>query len=225
MILYFRDRAEAGRLLARRLKPDYANKPDVLVLALPRGGVPIAYQIAKVLHAPLDICVVRKLGVPGRKEVAMGAIGQGGIMELNQDLVAELKISDSAIKEVIVKEWQELERRERVYRGSRPLPDLSDRTIILVDDGIATGLTLKAALSIIKQQQPKKIVVAVPVAPPDICEELEAEVDKVVCLAAPEPFQAVSLWYEDFSATTDEEVCWLLAQNNQELKAVSDKLP
>ena len=224
MIRYFRDRAEAGRLLASRLKKDYANKPDVLVLGLPRGGLPVAYQIAKVLHAPLDICVVRKLGVPGRKEVAMGAITTGGIMELNQDLVAELKISDSAIKKVIVREWQELERREKVYRGDHPLPDLSDRTIILVDDGIATGLTLKAAISIIKQQQPKEIVVAVPVAPPDICEELEAEVNEFVCLVAPEPLRAVSLWYEDFSATTDEEVCRLLAQNTTHQEIASDKV-
>ena len=213
MIRYFRDRVEAGRLLASRLKPDYANKPDVLVLGLPRGGVPIAYQIAKVLHAPLDICVVRKLGVPGHKELALGAIGAGEIMELDENLVAELKISEKALKEVIVREWQELQRRERVYRGSRPVPDLSNRTIILVDDGIATGLTLKAAISIIKQQQPKEIVVAVPIAPPDIYEELEAKVEKVVCGATPEPFSAVSLWYEDFSPTTDEEVCMLLEQN------------
>ncbi|MDJ0746408.1 MAG: phosphoribosyltransferase [Xenococcaceae cyanobacterium MO_167.B27] len=213
MIRYFRDRKEAGRLLASLLKLDYANNPDVLVLGLPRGGVPVAYQIAKVLHAPLDICVVRKLGLPGRKEVAMGAIASPEIMELDEDLIAELKISEKALKEVIVRELQELQRRERVYRGSRPASNLSNRTIILVDDGVATGNTLKAAISIIKQQQPKEIVVAVPIAPPDIYEELEAEVEKVVCLAAPEPFRAVSLWYEDFSPTTDQEVCMLLEQN------------
>ncbi|MDJ0536011.1 MAG: phosphoribosyltransferase [Xenococcaceae cyanobacterium MO_207.B15] len=213
MIRYFRSRFEAGRLLARTLKPNYANNPDVLVLGLPRGGVPVAYQIAKLLHAPLDICVVRKLGLPGRKEVAMGAIASPEIMELDEGLIAELKISEKALKEVIVRELQELQRRERVYRGSRPAPNLSNRTIILVDDGVATGNTLKAAISIIKQQQPKEIVVAVPVAPPDIYEQLEAEVEKVVCLAAPEPFHAVSLWYEDFSPTTDEQVCMLLEQN------------
>ena len=223
MIQYFRDRSEAGRLLAKKLKPKYANKSDVLVLGLPRGGLPVAYQVASFLHAPLDICLVRKLGLPGRKEVAMGAIGAGGIMILDQNLVAELKISEQALKEVIVREWQELERRERVYRGSRPVPDLNNRTIILVDDGIATGLTLKAALSIVKQQQPKRIVVAVPIAPPNICKELETAVDEVVCLLTPEPFRAVSLWYEDFSATTDEEVCTLLAKNTTLKKEGGDK--
>lgn len=224
MIQYFRDRSEAGRLLAKKLKPKYANESDVLVLGLPRGGLPVAYQVASFLHAPLDICLVRKLGLPGRKEVAMGAIGTGGVMVLDKDLVAELKISEQAVKEVIVREWQELERRERVYRGSRPVPDLNNRTIILVDDGIATGLTLKAALSIIKQQQPKHIVVAIPIAPPDICKKLETAVDEVVCLLTPKPFRAVSLWYEDFSATTDEEVCTLLAQNTTSEKEASDKV-
>ncbi len=152
MIRQFRDRSEAGRLLAKKLKFDYGNKPDVLVLGLPRGGVPVAYEVAKVLHAPLDICLVRKLGVPRRQELAMGAIASGGIMVLNEDLVRKLKISDSALKQVLVREEQELERRERVYRGSRPVPDLSHRTIILVDDGIATGSTLKAAISTIRQQ-------------------------------------------------------------------------
>ncbi len=213
MIRYFRDRLEAGRLLAKKLKIDYANKPDVLVLGLPRGGVPVAYKVASVLHAPLDICVVRKLGEPGYKEVAMGAIGTGGIMLLERDVVEELKIDEKTLKHILVREWQELERREKVYRGSRPLPDLSERTIILVDDGIATGWSMKAAISIIKQQQPKEIVVAVPVAPPDIYEELKEEVDEVVCLIAPKPLRALSLWYEDFSPTTDEEVCRLLAEN------------
>ncbi len=185
MIRYFRDRVEAGGLLAQKLKVDYANKPDVLVLGLPRGGVPVAYQVAKVLHAPLDICLVRKLGEPGAKEIAIGAIGTGGIMLLAQDLVEELKIAEKTLKQIIVREWHELERREKVYRGSSPLPDLSERTIILVDDGIATGWSMKAAIS----------------------------VDEVVCLIAPKPFRAVSLWYEDFSPTTDEEVCTLLAQN------------
>ncbi|MDJ0682510.1 MAG: phosphoribosyltransferase [Xenococcaceae cyanobacterium MO_167.B52] len=213
MIRYFRDRVEAGRLLAKKLKIDYANKPDVLVLGLPRGGVPVAYQVAKVLNAPLDICLVRKLGEPGAKEIAMGAIGTGGIMLLAQDLVEELKIAEKTLKQIIVREWQELERREKVYRGSRPLPDLGNRTIILVDDGIATGWSMKAAISIVKQQQPKRIVVAVPIAFPDVYEELQEEVAQVVCLIAPKPLRAISLWYENFSPTTDEEVCRLLAEN------------
>ena len=213
MVRYFRARSQAGRLLAQKLKADYANQPDLLVLGLPRGGVPVADQVAKVLHAPLDICIVRKLGEPGHKEFAIGAIGTGGIMLLDSDLVEELKIESKTLKQIIVREWQELERREKVYRGSSPLPDLRDRTIILVDDGIATGWSMKAAISIVKQQQPKHIVVAVPIAFPDVYEELKAEVDEVVCLIAPKPFRAVSLWYEDFSPTTDEEVCRLLAEN------------
>ncbi len=220
MIRYFRDRSQAGRLLAQKLKADYANKPDVLVLGLPRGGVPPAYQVAKVLNAPLDICLVRKLGEPGAKEIAIGAIGTGGIMLLDSDLVEELKIAEKTLKQIIVREWQELERREKVYRGSRPLPDLSEHTIILVDDGIATGWSMKAAISIVKQQQPKRIVVAVPIAFPDVYEELKEEVDEVVCLIAPKPLRAISLWYEDFSSTTDEEVCRLLAQNTHKLKAL-----
>ena len=213
MTTQFRDRTEAGRLLAKQLKSNYANCPDLLVLGLPRGGVPVAYEIAQILHAPLDICIVRKLGVPGHKELAMGAIATGGIMVLNEDLVHSLKISQKAIEDIIVKEWQELERRDRLYRGSRPAPDLSHRTVILVDDGIATGSTLKAALSTIKQQQPKRIVIAVPVAPPDVYNELKAEVDEVVCLLTPKWLYAIGLWYDDFSPTSDEEVCNLLAQN------------
>ncbi|MDJ0678854.1 MAG: phosphoribosyltransferase [Xenococcaceae cyanobacterium MO_167.B52] len=220
MIRYFRDRSQAGRLLAKKLKINYANKPDVLVLGLPRGGVPVAYEVAPVLHAPLDICLVRKLGEPGAKEIAIGAIGTGGIMLLAQDLVEELKIAEKTLKQIIVREWQELERREKVDRGSRPLPDLSERTIILVDDGIATGWSMKAAISIVKQQQPKHIVVAVPIAFPDVYEELQEEVDEVVCLIAPKPLRAISLWYEDFSPTTDEEVCRLLAENTHKLKAL-----
>ncbi len=221
MTTQFRDRTEAGRLLAKQLKPNYANCPDLLVLGLPRGGVPVAYEIAQVLHAPLDICIVRKLGVPGHKELAMGAIATGGIMVLNEDLVYSLKISQKAIEEVIVREWQELERRDRLYRGSRPIPDLSHRTVILVDDGIATGSTLKAALSTIKQQQPKRIVIAVSVAPPDVYNELKAEVDEVVCLLTPKWLYAIGLWYDDFSPTSDEEVCNLLARNMHESRVTS----
>lgn len=207
----FRNRTEAGRLLAQRLKPTYANRSDVLVLGLPRGGVPVAFEVAKVLHTPLDICLVRKLGVPGHKELAMGAIATGDIMILNEEVVRSLSISQTAIEQVAASEQQELERRERAYRGDRPTPDLNQRTIILIDDGIATGSTFKAALTAIKQQQPKCIVAAVPVAPPDVCNQLKAEVDEVVCLSTPQRLSSISLWYEDFSPTTDEEVRYLLA--------------
>jgi len=221
MTKQFSDRTEAGRLLAKQLKPNYANCPDLLVLGLPRGGVPVAYEIAKVLHAPLDICIVRKLGVPGHKELAMGAIATGGMMVLNEDLVHSLGISQKSIEQVVVREWQELQRRDRLYRGSRPIPDLGHRTIILVDDGIATGSTLKAALSTIQQQQPKHIVIAVPVAPPDVCNELKAEVNEVVCLLTPKWLYSIGLWYDDFSPTSDEEVCNLLARNIHESRVSS----
>ena len=217
----FRNRTEVGRLLAKQLKPTYANRPDVLVLGLPRGGVPVAYEVAEVLHAPLDICLVRKLGVPRHQELAMGAIATGGIMVLNEALVRSLNISQKAIEQVAAREQQELERRARVYRGQRPVPDLSHRTIILVDDGIATGSTIKAAISTIKKQQPKRIIVAVPVAPPDVCQELKDEVDELVCLLTPEWLYSISLWYDDFSPTTDAEVRYLLARTMKESTATS----
>ena len=217
----FRNRTEAGRLLAKRLKSNYANLPDVLVLGLPRGGVPVAFEVAKVLQSPLDICIVRKLGVPGHKELAMGALATGGIMVLNEALVRSLSISQKALEEVATREQQELERRARVYRGDRPVPDLSHRTIILVDDGIATGSTIKAAISTIKQQQPEHIVVAIPVAPPAVCQELKDEVDEVVCLLTPEWLSAISLWYDDFSPTSDAEVRHLLARIMKEQTATS----
>ncbi|MEM8829853.1 MAG: phosphoribosyltransferase [Cyanobacteria bacterium P01_G01_bin.19] len=212
------DRIQAGRLLAQQLKPNYADHPDVSILALPRGGVPVAFEIAEILHAPLDVCIVRKLGVPGYQELAMGAIASEGTKVINEDLVRSLKISPIAIDIVTEREQRELERRDRLYRGSRPLLDLSDRTVIIVDDGIATGSTLKAALSTIKQQQPQRIVVAVPVAPPNVCRELEREVDEVVCLLTPRWFNSISLWYDDFSPTTDEEVRSLLARNVKQLE-------
>lgn len=213
----FRDRFDAGRLLAQQLKPNYDQGKDVIVLGLPRGGVPIASEIAKALHAPLDICIVRKLGVPENREVAMGAIASGGIMILNEDLIQSLNISQPELEEVIVREWQELERRERLYRGDRSMPNLHNHTVILVDDGMATGSTLKAALSVIKQQQPKEIVVAVPVAPPDVCDELKQEVDAVVCLLTPKYLYSISLWYTDFSPTSDQQVRELLAENISQL--------
>ncbi len=209
----FRNRTEAGKLLAKKLLPTYANRSDVIILGLPRGGVPVAYQVAKILHAPLDICLVRKLGIPGHKELAMGAIATGGIIFLNRDLVRRLKISQMAIEQVISREKQELQRREVLYRDTRPAPNLRDRTIILIDDGIATGSTIKSAISSIKQQEPNRIVVAVPVAPPDIFKILQDEVDDIVCLLAPEWLSSISLWYEDFSQTSDEEVRYLLTKS------------
>lgn len=218
MIERFHDRIQAGCLLAQKLKPTYGERTDVLILALPRGGVPVAFEIAEVLHVPLDICIVRKLGVPGHQELAMGAIAVGGTKVLDRDLVRSLEISPTAIAHVTEREQRELERRDRLYRGSRPVPHVSDRTVIVVDDGIATGSTLKAALSSIKQQHPKRIVVAVPVAPPDVCQELEREVDEVVCLLTPRWLHSISLWYDDFSPTTDEQVRNLLAQNVTQLE-------
>ncbi|NBD33016.1 MAG: phosphoribosyltransferase [Cyanobacteria bacterium] len=212
----FRDRVEAGQLLAQKLKFNYANRSDVLVLGLPRGGVPVAFEVAQALNVPLDVCLVRKLGVPGHKELAMGAIAAQEVMVLNSEIVQSLAISENAIERVAAAERLELERRDRAYRGNRPAPEVRDHTIILVDDGVATGSTLKAALSIIKQQEPKQVVIAVPVAPPEVCHQLKAEVDEVVCLIMPEQLYSISLWYEDFSQTTDEEVRYLLKRAIQQ---------
>ncbi|MGH8565713.1 MAG: phosphoribosyltransferase [Gammaproteobacteria bacterium] len=207
----FRDRREAGQLLATKLTA-YANLPDVLVLALPRGGVPVAYEVARALGAPLDIFLVRKLGVPGYEEFAMGAIATGGVRVLNDQVVGGLRIPDYIVDEVAASEQQELMRRERLYRGHHPPPDVRGRTVILVDDGLATGATMLAAIKALRQQQPARIVVAVPTAAPETCEQLRAEADDVICAITPEPFHAVGLWYDDFSQTTDEEVRELLAQ-------------
>jgi predicted phosphoribosyltransferase len=207
---YFRDRKEAGRLLAARLAA-YTNRPDVLVLALPRGGVPVAYEVARALKAPLDVFIVRKLGVPGHEELAMGAVATGGVRVLNDAIVNALRIPESVIDMVAAKEEQELARREHLYRGNRPAPDVRGRTVILVDDGLATGATMLAAIKALQQQKPARIVVAVPTAAPETCEELRAEVDHVVCAITPQPFHAVGLWYQDFSQTTDEEVRNLLS--------------
>src|SRR5436309_6073471 len=210
----FRDRREAGRLLATKLSA-YANRPDVLVLALPRGGVPVAYEVACALGAPLDVFVVRKLGVPGYEELAMGAVATGGARVLNDQIVQRLGIPQSIIDAVAAREQQELARRERLYRGGRPPPDVRGRTVILVDDGLATGATMRAAVMALRQLRPARIVVAVPTASPETCEELKAEADDVVCAITPEPFRAVGHWYEDFSQTTDEEVRDLLARRQQ----------
>ena len=215
---FFRDRREAGRLLATKLAA-YANRPDVIVLALPRGGVPVAYEVARALDAPLDIFLVRKLGVPGYEELAMGAIATGGVRVLNDQLVGGLRIPDYIVDEVAASEQQELARRERLYRGDRPAPDVRGRTVILVDDGLATGATMLAAVKALRQQQPARIVVAVPTASPETCEQLRAEVDDIICAITPEPFHAVGLWYEDFSQTTDEEVRDLLARSAEASRA------
>jgi predicted phosphoribosyltransferase len=207
----FRNRYEAGRLLAAKLSA-YANRPDVLVLALPRGGVPVAYEVARALGAPLDVFLVRKLGVPGYEELAMGAVATGGVRVLNDQVVDGLRIPDYMIDAVAAREQQELARRERLYRGERPPPDVRGRTVILVDDGLATGATMHAAIQALRQQQPARIVVAVPTAAPETCDELRAEVDDVICAITPEPFYAVGLWYEDFSQTTDDEVRDLLTR-------------
>lgn len=210
------NRAEAGQLLAAKLV-SCANRSDVLVLALPRGGVPVAFEIAQKLNLPLDVCLVRKLGVPGQEELAMGAIATGGVRAINEDIVKSLHLSPEAIARVAEREKRELARRERAYRGERPPPTIHDRTIILVDDGIATGATIKAAIATLRQQHPKGIIVAVPVAPPAACQELPVEADRVVCLLEPESLHSISLWYENFSQTTDEEVCTLLARAERQL--------
>lgn len=213
----FKNRTEAGRKLAKKLLP-YTHRSDVLILALPRGGVPVAFEVAKALSVPLELCLVRKLGVPGHPELAMGAIAQGGSIVLNEDIIQWRRISPETLEGVIHKEREELERRSRRYQGDRaPLP-LHNRTVIIVDDGIATGSTLRAAISTLKQQQPSGIIVAVPVAPPPICQELTAEVDRIVCLNMPTHLCSVSLWYDDFSQTTDEEVCRLLARAARQTK-------
>ncbi|MBD2166492.1 phosphoribosyltransferase [Calothrix membranacea FACHB-236] len=209
----FRTRLEAGQMLGKQLTA-YAGCPNLLVLGLPRGGVPVAFEVAKVLGAPLDICLVRKLGVPGHKELAMGAITSGSIRVLNYDVVNSLGISNQTIEQVTADEFQELQRRDRAYRGDRPPVNVKNCTVIVVDDGIATGSTMRAAITILQRQQPNRLVVAVPVAPPDTCEQLQRIVDEVVCLKMPEQMCAVGLWYENFSQTTDEEVRYLLAKQS-----------
>ena len=211
----FPNRAEAGRLLAEKLK-QYAGRDDVIVLGLPRGGVPVAYEVARALNVPLDVFIVRKLGVPGFEELAVGAIASGGVRVLNEDVMRALPNASEVIEEVTEKETAELERREQSYRNGRPAPELRDRTIILVDDGLATGATMRAAVKALRQRGAAKIVVAVPVGPPDTCREFEDVADEIVCARAPEFFQAVGQYYEDFSQTSDDEVRELLTRAAQE---------
>ena len=211
----FRDRSEAGQQLAQELWA-YANREDVIVLALPRGGVPVAFQVARALHVPLDVFVVRKLGVPGHEELAMGAIASGGVLVTEPAVIEHLAIPSDVLADVAAREEQERLRREKEYRGDRPEPDVRGRTVILVDDGLATGSTMRAAVAALRKLQPAKIVVAVPVAALATCAELASEVDDIVCMRTPEPFHAVGVWYEEFSQTTDEEVRALLARAEHE---------
>ncbi len=207
--MIFRDRVDAGQKLAEKLT-EYARRDDVLILALPRGGVPVAFEVAERLNAPMDVFLVRKLGVPGQEELAMGAIASGGVRVLNERTVDYLNIPEEVIDRVAAKEQRELERREKTYRDDLPAPDVKGKTVILIDDGLATGATMRAAAIALKQMNPTKIVVAVPVASDETCREFQQEVDAVVCAITPEPFYGVGLWYDDFSQTTDEEVRELL---------------
>lgn len=208
----FIDRTDAGKQLANALK-SYSEEKNTLVLALPRGGVPVAYPIAKTLKAPLDVFLVRKLGVPGHEELAMGAIASGDVMILNQDIIEELNIPSFKIDEVIAKEKLNLKERQKKYIGDRAPASLENKTIILVDDGIATGSTIRAAIKAIKKLNCKKIIIAVPVAPPDTIENLRSEVDEIVCLQMPYPFFAIGGWYENFDQTSDDEVITLLEKS------------
>ncbi|GGI93541.1 phosphoribosyltransferase [Legionella impletisoli] len=201
----YHDRLNAGKFLAKELSR-YKNHPDGIIFALPRGGVPVAYEIATELSLPLDVFLVRKLGVPGHRELAMGAIASGEIAFFNQSIISDLNISQEAIDEVIKAESSELKRREEAYRGDKPFPDLTNKTVILVDDGIATGATVRAAIEALRVHKPSRIVLAVPVAPRSTLYELDAEVDEIVCPLAPVNFYAVGIWYEQFPQTSDDEV-------------------
>ena len=212
--MIFKDRRDAGRTLAARL-PHYADRKDVVVLALPRGGVPVGYEVARKLNALLDIFLVRKLGVPGHEELALGAIASGGVRVLNEDLVSYLGISAEVIDRIAAVEQRELERRELAYRDNRSRPVVKSRVVILIDDGLATGSTMRAAAESLRQQEPSRIVVAVPVSSPETCEAFRGDVDEMVCAVTPENFQGVGLWYEDFSQTSDEEVRELLKRAPQ----------
>jgi putative phosphoribosyl transferase len=209
MATRFQDRHDAGRQLAVELHA-YANRPDVIVLALPRGGVPVGFEVATALDAPLDVFVVRKLGLPWEEEVAMGAIASGGVRVLDSDLIRAARVSQAEVERVTAIERAELARRERQYRGERPFPDLRGKTVILVDDGLATGSTMRAAVAALRQEAPSRVVVAVPVAAPETCNAFRDIADEIVCAMTPEPFRAVGYWYHDFSQTSDEEVQELL---------------
>ena len=212
----FANRSEAGRSLAEKLEK-YANRNDLIVLGLPRGGVPVAYEVAKRLHVPLDVFIVRKLGVPGFEELAAGAIASGSVRVLNEDVMRAIPYGDAAIEAVTAKETAELQRREQIYREGRPAPDLRGNVVMLVDDGLATGATMRAAVKALRQSGAAKIVVAVPVGPPDTCREIAQEADETICLSTPEFFQAVGQYYQDFSQTSDDDVRKLLTIAAQEI--------
>jgi len=211
MPLPFRDRSDAGRQLARKLT-QYRGNPSIVVLALPRGGVPVAFEVAEALEAPLDVFLVRKLGMPGREELAIGAIASGGVRVLNQDVLYMSGIDKQGIDALAEREQQELERRERAYREGRGPVKIEGQIVILIDDGLATGATMLAAARAIRKFRPQKLIVAVPVSAPETCNYFRREVDEIVCAETPRPFQAVGLWYEDFTQTTDDEVHDLLAR-------------
>ena len=210
----FANRTEAGRLLAEKLVT-YCGRADVIVLGLPRGGVPVAFEVAQRLGVPLDVFIVRKLGVPGFEELAAGAIASGGVRVLNEDVMRAIPHADETIEAVTARETAELERRKHEYRDGRPAPELRDNVVILIDDGLATGATMRAAVKALRQSAAAKIVVAVPVGPPDTCREIEEEADATICLSTPEFFQAVGQYYEDFSQTSDDDVRELLNQAAQ----------
>jgi predicted phosphoribosyltransferase len=220
MPVAFRDRTQAGQMLARRLA-GLVGRADLLVLALPRGGVPVAFEVAQALKAPLDVFVVRKLGVPGHEELAMGAVASGGTYVLNQELIGALDIPRHEIEAVATRELRVVARQERTFRGDRGPPEVRGRTVLLVDDGIATGATMKVAIAALKRQSPARLIVAVPVAAPSSCTELAAEADECVCVITPESFHAVGSWYQDFSQTTDDTVRDLLDRAALETRAAS----
>jgi putative phosphoribosyl transferase len=211
MIPRFRSRRDAGQQLARKLQ-QYAGRPDVIVLALPRGGVPVGFEIARALDVPLDVFVVRKLGLPWHEELAIGALASGGVRFLDQDLIRVAGVTEDDIRRITAIEQDELVRREKLYRGDRDLPDLTGKTVLLVDDGLATGSTMRVAVAALRQEGPARVVVAVPVASPETCEAFRDIADDIVCAITPERFYAVGLWYADFSQTSDDEVHRLLEQ-------------
>ncbi|MFL5341307.1 MAG: phosphoribosyltransferase, partial [Gemmataceae bacterium] len=213
--MLFRDRTEAGRNLASRLA-HYSNAPNLLVLALPRGGVPVGYEVARALNAPLDIFLVRKLGVPGHEELAMGAIASGGVRVLNEDVVRTLGVPNDVIAAVTAQEQRELERRESAYRGNAPPVKVRGKTVILVDDGLATGSTMRAAVKALRRQGPARLVVAVPVGAAATCADFQDETDETICAQTPEPFYAVGMWYQNFAPTTDDEVRELLQHTTED---------
>jgi predicted phosphoribosyltransferase len=220
----FEDRRDAGRRLGAKLV-HYAGEPDLLVLALPPGGVPVAYEVAEALAAPLDVFLVRRLGAPGREELVMGVIASGGIRVLNVDVIRALRLDEDAVGIITAREWRALCERELSYRGERSRPPIKGCTVILVDDGLATGASLRAAVQVLKEERPKRLIVAVPVAPPETCEEIRSEVDEIVCALMPPTVRGIARWYEDFLQTTDEEIRELLgrtmrrAQLQRELRA------